>query len=137
MQPQVIKVQLVPRPDYVETFIPQFPGIQDCASTNKAPAVCVNTVETLPKDTDLPARNCNHHIRIKHGGCEQRHHHQDGYARQVTSEETPQSRLLPRERLSIKGLWILYHQPFSIERGSTIRPSSMRILRAGKSSSSR
>jgi hypothetical protein len=80
----------------VETFIPQFPRIQECASADKAPAITVKTVKPLPEDADLAARNCNDYVWIKYGGCEQHHHQYDGYARQVAGDKTPPSTLLRR-----------------------------------------
>src|SRR6185369_2907394 len=129
----------------MKAFVPQLAWIENRAAADKAPAIKVVAVESFPEDSDAAARNGDHDIRKQDGGHEQCRQQSDRQTRQVAPNKTP-----PGARPgwhSIKGLRVLRHQSFSryrrlvfvlfIVRWSTIFPSSIRILRAGKSSSSR
>ena len=145
LQPQVVEVELVPRPDDVEAFFAQFARIEHRAAADPAPAIDVDAVEALPQHADLAARHRDHDVGPEHDGDQQARQHHDGQARQMAPDMTPP----PRRRRggggrssSDSGYLAIhrspaepYHQP--IVRCSTIRPSSMRIRRAGRCNSSR
>ena len=62
LQSQAIDVQLVPGPNDVKAFVPQFAGIQNRAAADKAPAIKVVSVKSLPKNSDPSARDRNHDV---------------------------------------------------------------------------
>ena len=99
LQPQIVKIQLVPRHDQVQALLPDIPGIEHRAA-NKAHAVRVETDEPIPQDADLPGRNRNHDIRPQHDRDQQQRHQNDGEPRQVTPDAAPAT--LRRQRLAIE-----------------------------------
>jgi hypothetical protein len=55
----------------MEAFVPQLSRIQDCASADKAQAVKIIPIESLPKDADHSAWDCDHDVRKKQGRGEE------------------------------------------------------------------
>jgi hypothetical protein len=68
LQTQGIDVQLVPRPNDVKPFVPQFTGVQNRTAADKAPAIKVVSVKSLPKNSDTSARDRNHDVGKQYGG---------------------------------------------------------------------
>src|SRR6476620_1849270 len=87
--------------------------VEKRSASNEAPAVKVVSVKSFPKNADAAARHCNHDVRKKNGGRQQRDQQRDGQARQVTANKTPGAP--PSGWHAIKRLRIPCHQPFSIE----------------------
>ena len=100
----------------MKAFVPQFSGVQNCASANKAPTIKAIAIESLPKHADMPARDCNHDIRkaryLEQRPPAMRRIDSAGAARQnATIRASGAWAACPSERI-----WILRHQSISIER---------------------
>src|SRR5205823_7286691 len=94
--------------------------------------------EAFPHHTDIAARHGDQHMRGKDDADQGEHHQVDDENRHVIFEKAPPPAAAPGCRWdSVRGPEIRFHAPCSTAARSTKRPSSIRSLRAGKSSSSR
>src|SRR5262249_52473833 len=68
LQSQGVDVELVPGPNDVKAFVPQFAGVEERSAPDKTPAVEIVPVKSLPKNADTAAGNRNHDVGEKNGG---------------------------------------------------------------------